>query len=343
MADDQDPLSCREVIQSLSRLSSANAIDVIRTVDLGGIPQVVSIKGKDHRNPVLLFVHGGPGTPLAPTAWMWQRPIEDFFTVVHYDQRGAGRSYRLTDTAKICSAMGIDQYVSDAVKLTQWLRSQLRVDQVVLAGHSWGTVIATKAVLQRPDLFSAYLGVGQVVNFQAAEEASFTWLCDEAQQRGDEDAIQELQSLVPYPGPGPLSLDKLFTQRQWVRKFGGFAAGRSDCDYFTFGEVTAMDYQGEELISTENGNLLSSAMVMPQLREVDFTDLTHFPVPMLQFLGRHDWMTPASLVPPWLERMEAPRKGIEWFEDSAHMAMYEEPGHFLTALLRHLDVVPAHA
>jgi hypothetical protein len=79
------------VIKSLQRLSTPRAVDVTRVLHLGGVAQVVSIRGE----PVLVFVHGGPGTPLMPTAWMWQRPVEEFFTVVHYDQRapsGSGSS-----------------------------------------------------------------------------------------------------------------------------------------------------------------------------------------------------------------------------------------------------------
>lgn len=334
---DEEPLSCRDVIQSLSRISTPHAIDETRTVDLGGIPQVVSVRGADRSNPVLLFVHGGPGTPLAPTAWMWQRPIEEFFTVVHYDQRGAGRSHRLTESDTVRASMGVDHYVRDAVELTDWLRSELGVEQVVLAGHSWGTVIATKAVLERPDLFAAYLGVGQVVNFRAAEKASFEWVCAEARRHNDEQAVRELESLKPYPGEPPLDTGNLVTQRKWVAKYGGFAAGRNECDYFTQGEATSLDYQGENLSSAELGNVLSFEMIVPQLSEVDLTGVTHFPAPMVQFLGRHDQMTPAGLVPPWLDGMTAPHKAIEWFENSAHMAMYEEPGHFLTALQRHLE------
>ncbi|MEO8748840.1 MAG: alpha/beta fold hydrolase, partial [Allobranchiibius sp.] len=244
MADGEGALSCGDVIQSFLKLSTPGAIEETVTVELGGIPQVVTIRGADRSNPVLLFVHVGPGTPLAPTAWMWQRPIEDFFTIVHYDQRAAGRSHALTDPDTVRAAMRIKDYVHDAVHLTEWLCRKLGVDQVLLASHSWGTVIATKAVLARPDLFTAYLGVGQVVNFRAAEQSSFDWVLQEAHRHRDEHAIQELQSLMPYPGEGPLDAQKLITQRRWVTTYGGYAAGRSDCDYFVYGEVTSPDYQG---------------------------------------------------------------------------------------------------
>jgi pimeloyl-ACP methyl ester carboxylesterase len=331
-----EPYSCVEVIRSLQKLSTPGAVDLTRVLDLGDVPQVVSVRGRDRANPVLLFVHGGPGTPLMPTAWMWQRPVEEFFTVVHYDQRGAGRSFRLSDPDDVRSMMHPAQYTRDAVQLVEWLRGELSTDRVVIAGHSWGTVIAIQAVLERPELFSAYLGIGQLVDFRAGERASFAWVRDEARRRGDDRAVKELEGITPYPGDGVLDMRKIIIERQWVQRYGGFAAGRADCDYFMYGDVISPDYSEQDRDSTTAGNALHGEVVLPQLTDIDFTDVTHFPVPIIQFLGRHDQMTPAGPVTEWMNRLTAPLKVVEWFEDSAHMLMYEEPGHFLSALLSYL-------
>lgn len=332
-------LSSTEVIHDLQKLVGANAVDQTSTVCLGAVLQVVSIRGRSRTNPVLLFIHGGPGTPLAPTGWMWQRPVEEFFTVVHYDQRAAGRSYRLCDADQVRATMTPDQYVSDAAELIEWLQLELGVDRVIVAGHSWGTVIATKLAQSRPELVSAYLGIGQIVDFYAGEQASYTWFCQEAKRRGDDGALAELESLAPYPGKKPLELEKFWIERKWIQRYGGFAAGRSDCDYFTHGDVTSLAYHDENRASSTDGNSLSLEVVLPQLLEVDFTHMTEFAVPVVQFLGRYDQMTPSRPVARWMEEINAPYAAVEWFEDSAHMPMYEEPGHFLTALIRHLQPV----
>lgn len=328
-----EPLNTSEIIHSLQRLTTPDATDWTAAVPLGGVPQVISVRGRRRSNPVLLFIHGGPGTPLAPTGWMWQRPIEESFTVVHYDQRGAGRSYQHTEPEFVRPAMTIDHYVQDAAELVEWLKAELVIDRVILVGHSWGTVVATTLAHQRPDLVEAYLGIGQVIDFRAGEKSSYAWLCNQAATREDGPAIEELEALAPYPGEQPLDWDKMSIHRKWVERYGGFAAGRSDCDYYTQGEFTSLDYQGENLRSTTEGNQLSLEIVLPQLFNVDLTDLIRFDVPIIQFLGRHDQMTPTEPVTRWMADVTAPRTEIEWFEDSAHMLMYEEPGHFLTALV----------
>jgi pimeloyl-ACP methyl ester carboxylesterase len=338
VADDGD-LSCVEVIASLQRLSTPEAVDITRVLPLGGVPQLVSIRGRNRNNPVLLFVHGGPGTPLMPTAWMWQRPVEEFFTVVHYDQRGAGRSFQLSDPGEVRATMRPAQYARDAVELVEWLRGELAVDRVVIAGHSWGSVVATQAVLERPDLFSAYLGVGQVVDIRAGERDSYAWVCAEARRRADLRAIEELDAIAPYPGEDGLDLQKLIVEREWVERYGGFAAGRADCDYFTYGEVAFPGFSDEDRASTEAGNALHAEVVLPQLADVSFADVADFPVPIIQFVGRHDQMAPAGQVTRWMAGLTAPIKVVEWFEDSAHMPMYEEPGHFFTALLDHVHPI----
>jgi pimeloyl-ACP methyl ester carboxylesterase len=335
VADDED-LGAVDVIESLQRLTTPGAVDVTRVVRLGGVPQFVSIRGRNRQNPVLVFVHGGPGTPLMPTAWMWQRPVEEFFTVVHYDQRGAGRSFALTDPDDVRATMRPARYTQDAIELVEWLREELGVDRVVLAGHSWGTVIATRAVVERPGLFSAYLGVGQVVDFRANERDSYAWVGAEARRRGDARAIEELDAIAPYPGDGEVDLRKVIVERDWVRRYGGFAAGRSDCDYYLYGDAASPGCSEQDRASSEAGNALHAEVVLPQLPEVSLTDVTSFPVPIVQFAGRHDRMTPTGPMTRWMDDLTAPAKVVEWFEDSAHMPMYEEPGHFLTALLTHV-------
>jgi pimeloyl-ACP methyl ester carboxylesterase len=324
------------VIADLNRITSPTGIDETRVVELGGVPHVVSIRGRRRDNPVLLVVHGGPGTPLAPTAWMWQRPVEEYFTVVHYDQRGAGRTFALTSPDVIEPTMFLAQYVADLIDLATWLRGELKADSVAVCGHSWGTALATLAVVARPDLFSVYVGVGQLVSMAANESASWRWVRDEAGRRGLADAMAELDALQPYPGDPAGLLEKITVERGWVQRLGGFGAGRDGCAFFMDGDVLSPDYSKEDRDALQAGNELTAKVVLPQLADLDLRHVTSFPIPMVQLLGRHDAMTPPGPVDEWLACLEAPSLVVEWFEDSAHMAMYEEPGRFLVALLTHV-------
>lgn len=132
------PPSARDVVGDLSRLPNPESVDRQEILPLGGVPQFVSIRGRDRGNPVLLVCHGGPAGPLTPTAWMWQRGLEDYFTVVSYDQRASGKSVPLSDLKAVDGALTLDHYVGDAVELIDWVRDQLDVEKVAFFGHSWG-------------------------------------------------------------------------------------------------------------------------------------------------------------------------------------------------------------
>jgi len=127
------------------------------------------MRGQDKRNPLLLFVHGGPASPMAPVAWMFQRPLEEYFTVVQYDQQASGKTCVANDTARLGNTIRIAQYMSDVLELTEFLRQKYGKGKVLLVGHSWGTVVGMQAALQRPDLFYAYVGIGQVISTRENE------------------------------------------------------------------------------------------------------------------------------------------------------------------------------
>ena len=130
---------------------------------------------------------------------------------------------------------------------------------------------------------------------------------------------------------------KLAIHRSWVGRYGGFAAGRSDCDYFLDGSTVSPDLSATDRAHIDLGNILSAEMLVPHLMDITLSTITQFPIPIIQFQGRHDQMTPAAPVEFWMNSLTAPSKHIEWFEHSAHMPMYEEPRHFLTALLAHIQ------
>ncbi|GAB3769432.1 alpha/beta fold hydrolase [Microlunatus parietis] len=322
------------IISELSRLTTPYAIEETRIVELGDSPQVVSLRGRDRRNPVLIMVHGGPGTSLSATSWMWQRPLEESLTIIQYDQRGAGRSFRHDDPDRLRDALSLDHCAWDTIELAELITAEFGIEQVLLAGHSWGTAVATRAALLRPDLFAAYLGVCQIASTAAGEAESWRWARAEADRRGDRAAAAELDAIAPYPES--FSRETLIIERRWVSRFGGMAAGRADSLYFDDGESVAPDWSAADQESARAGREFLAQHLLPRFIEIDFTMITEFPIPIMVFLGRHDYVTPTAPALAWLDRLAAPAKIIEWFDDSAHLPMYEEPGHFLTAVLEHL-------
>ena len=142
-------------------ITAPNGIDQGRYVEIGGIEQWITIRGEDRRNPVLLFLHGGPGDATNPWGYAGFRSWLKVFTVVQWDQRGAGRTMG-RNGAPLAAAITIPRMTQDGIELAELLRKTLQKDKIIIVGHSWGSILGVFMAKARPDLFYAFVGTGQV-------------------------------------------------------------------------------------------------------------------------------------------------------------------------------------
>ena len=335
----------RELIADLGRIVAPEGVQEGYAVEIGGIRQWVNVRGQDRDNPMVLFVHGGPASPVIPTLWQFQRPLEEYFTVVNYDQRGAGKTLTLNPEAAVADTLHIQRYVDDAIALAEHLRTRYHKRKLVLMGHSWGTVVAMHAALKRPDLFHAYVGMGQVINVRTNEQVSFDYGLRTARERGNAEAVREMESIAPYPGDQPITRERIVIARKWPQFYGGLTAYRDSSTYFFQGPRLSPDYDDAARCAINAGSVLTLGRLLDEFLQVDFTGVKRFPIPVVMFMGRHDYTTPSEPTAAWLAQVQAPYKRGVWFEHSAHMMPWEEPGKTLASLLEHVRprVVAAEA
>ena len=323
----------REIIRSLDTIVNPNGIQENFQTKIGGIEQSVYVRGQNKNNPIIIFVHGGPGSPMAPEAWAFQRPLEEYFTIVQYDQRASGKTFLNNDTLNLARTLTIDQYANDLIQLTDFIRKKYDKKKVILVGHSWGTIVSMTAVLKQPDLFYAYVGIGQVINTMDNERISFEYALKEAQKRHDTIAISELQSIAPYPGNQPLTVKRILIARKWAQYYGGLAAFRHNTDFYFMLPYLSPLYSKSEVDGIDKGTYFSLPKLLPQLLSVNFKSVKKFPIPVFMFMGRHDYTTPSEPTSEWLSQVKAPIKEGVWFENSAHLIPIEEPGKMLITLV----------
>ncbi|UVO50867.1 alpha/beta hydrolase [Sphingomonas sp. SUN019] len=331
-----DPYAAsRAIIGDIGRIVTPDGVQDDFAVTLGGARQAVNVRGADRANPILIFVHGGPGAVEMPVAWSFQRPWEDFFTVVQWDQRGAGKSYPLNDPAAIAPTMTLERYRDDAIELIDVLRARYGKRKVLLLGHSWGSAVGLAVAAKRPDLLHAYIGMGQVIDFRENERVGFAWTLQQARARQDAEAIAALQVLAPYPRPEPLEIAKSDGWRKYAVRYGALAAGRDNADFYFHAPRLSPDYTPADRKAWSDGSAFSVATLWPRLDKVSFARLDRLKTPVILLLGRHDYTVPAPIADAWMKQLRAPAKTTVWFEHSAHLMMVEEPGRTLKALLDH--------
>ncbi len=322
----------RALVADLNRIVSPNGVQESFIATLGGARQYVSVRGVDRRNPILLYVHGGPASVELPISWSFQRSWEDFFTVVQWDQRAAGKSFLLNDPALVGPTLTPDRYRDDAIELIDLLRKRYGQRKIFLLGHSWGSVVGLSVAAKRPDLLYAYIGMGQLINFRENERASYATVLDQARRDRNAPAVRELEAIAPYPGSGDLDVAKTAIERKWSVYYGGLAAGRRDGDFYTHLGRLSPEYGLADRKAWDASSDFTMKTLWPKLAEISFDDLRTLDVPIILLLGRHDTTTPPEIASTWLQRLKAPSKTAVWFENSAHLPMIEEPGKMLEIL-----------
>ena len=293
-------------------------------VPIGDIDQWIQFGGAPDA-PILLYLHGGPGGTSVPVAAAW-RPWEEHFTVVHWDQRGAGRTFARNGEAG-CGRLSIRRMVTDGLEVVEFLAAHLGRRKVVVVGHSWGSVLGIHMVRQRPELFAAYVGTGQLVNKRRNEELNYRRQLAQAQSCGNTEALAALRTI----GPPPFSdRDALKVLRQWADVL---ADGDGDSVQPRPTPI-APDYSRDEVPDLMRGAEFSRRELYEELETVDLTSLgLTFDLPFFLFHGTCDQATPIEPAQEYWAAIEAPHKEFVRFEGCHHFVVFNRPRDFLGELV----------
>jgi len=317
----------RAAIASSQTIGPAG-INELKTVNIGGIPQWISVRGSNRANPILLFLHGGPGSPMMPESWTFQRPWEDFFTVVQWDQRGAGKTFSAAGR-RPDKSMTIGEMESDTEQLITFLRKTYNKRKIFLLGHSWGSILGVMVAQRHPEWLYAYVGVGQVVNGQENEIVGYRETLAEAEKTGNQKAIRALKALAPYPNPDGLTpMSKVLQERKWDVVLGGMVYGQTRNDVSGIWALSPQ-YTDYDDVSARLGEISSVEILLPQMEKVNFNNVTRFKCPVFIFAGAQDRTTPEVLAHQYYERIQAPEKKFFEIPRAAHYVVTEAQGQVL--------------
>ena len=304
------------------------SIAVLEKVELGGLEQWITIRGVDVTNPVLLWLHGGPGSPQMPLAHHLDARLEQAFVVVHWDQRGAGKS-NPGDFDE--SSMRLERYVDDALELIAYLRGRLGHERIVLLGHSWGTQLGIELVAAHPELFDAYIGVSQVVDHDRATVIARDWLHSTIDPVKPPDDLRTLEA-IEIPARRHSEYRVL---AQLVDAYGGnfdvpitrLAGIVARAPEYVVGDylrlLRGMNRGGGPM---HDGGIMTNPDVISTIPTLE--------VPATFFSGAGDYNTPLALVQAYTEVLDAPHVELVVFERAAHLPFLAEPERFVDEVIR---------
>ena len=318
-----------------ARPPASGGINRLEQVELGGVRQWISIRGTDIHNPVLLFLHGGPGSANLAKLRQQVPELEQHFVVVNWDQRGAGKSGSIGfDYSKL----SVKQMVSDAHELVTYLEFRFGVEKIYLMGFSWGTVIGLSLADQYPEDFHAYISISQLVNVADGERLSLEYVQQMAGEAGNMRAVAQLAGI----DPAYHSTDwfrQITTERKWLLQYGGVYHTATSYSHEILSMLKAHEYSLAEVASWPGRSSASLKQMWSELMGVNFSETVpnvHFPIYF--FVGRFDYNAPGQLTQAYFNQLDAPAgKRLVWFDNSAHDLFFDEPDKLVQETLAVLD------
>jgi pimeloyl-ACP methyl ester carboxylesterase len=285
---------------------------------LGGLDQWVMIRGESVANPALIMLHGGPGLSETSLFRYFNAPLEKRFTLVYWDQRGAGKSFR-RDIPR--SSMTVEQFVADLDELVDAVCGRLGKTKVAIFGHSWGSVLKPLYAARFPDKVEAYIGSGQIGDWAAAESATYAFAVAEAERLGKRSAVKKLRAI----GPPPHTAESLWTQRTLLSRLEGRMRPRA---LWKLGRAALAGQESSifDLPSALRGFRFSLDAMWAAVSRLNLIELApNLRMAVLFFLGRHDHWVPAEVSLAYIDALTAPRRSSSGSRNPATSRSWASP------------------
>jgi pimeloyl-ACP methyl ester carboxylesterase len=291
---------------------------------INGVQQGMFIEGSDTGNPVLLFLHGGTAMPEYFLSRKYPTGLERHFTVCWWERRGAGLSY---DPNIPPETMTLEQWISDTIEVTDYLRSRFGKEKIFLMAHYGGSLIGLQAAARAPELYHAYIGVGQMSYQLKSEVMSYEYMLQQYRELGNQQMVRQLESApvtmtIPLPASYMKVRDKAMhglgvgTTRDMKSVMTGVFLASWLCREYTLGEKLAI-WRGK----FSSDRILWDRMIAVDLAKV----VQEAALPVYFFHGRYDYTVSYAMAKELLQGLQAPVKGFYTFDQSAHSPMFEEP------------------
>ena len=316
----------------------APGIDRMEMVEIGGIKQALYIRGQNADNPVILFLHGGPGNSMMPFLHMFQFEWENDFTVVHWDQRNVGKTCLANDSKVVLQTMTAERVLQDVHEVTKYVKQQLSKDKIIIMGHSWGTVLGTMAVQTYPEDYSAYIGISQVVKMADNERLGYKKTLEMAKTAGNQKDIRALEAVAPYPPLeyGPDYMTNLMTVRTYQSKYGlsinmdlGTIIRILAAPYYSTNELkSSFIFKGADMFDGQ-GDVIRFLMEEADVRNYG----ADYQVPVYYIMGGNDYNSPYLLAKAFFDEIVSPDKQIFSIPNADHLPFLSRKAEFDRILL----------
>lgn len=326
------------------RITSQNGIQESTYLDVNGIQHYVQIRGKDKSNPVILFLHGGPASPMGYVSPYYQSDLEDEYTFINYDQRGCGRTYYANDDG--AQDLSIEQLEQDLDAIVDYVLKRFEQKQIIIMGHSWGTILGTLYIQEHPEKVSSYIGVSQIVSMYSGKLSIAKKVQSLAKGQSEEDAvllaklINRMETTVSYE---EMNWNDLSQMVGLSAKYLSVEGERSSLQQMWLGLTSPyMNFTDMRWFIKQMNMSEFSEMEKPLMKyaffDFNLETMSHnYEVPVYYIAGEGDYSVPQDEVERYYHSISAPNKGFYLLENVGHSMFIDDPSEFSRTVREILD------
>ena len=304
-------LIIRFIGQKINDRTPKGGINESMYIDINGSKQWISIYGQNKDNPVLLYLHGGPGASTSSYDYAFTRKWADVYTVVTWDQRNCGKSYSPDQNN---TELTYELLMNDGVQMTEFILEHLGKDKITLLGHSWGTYFGCNLAMEYPEYYEAYIGTGQLVDFYenetAFKEESAKWVADD----------DEGKTLWDKLTVGDFSTE-YYAARNAIMDRYGYSLFADGTDYnLTAAQIFNPYYSLSDFINYINSDftVYDNFLKSYEFGRFSLSGRTEYMIPYYNVNGNNDYQTNHRIAMPYFDSVEAPSKKMYIMENATH-------------------------
>ena len=315
-------------------ISTNNEISDLISLSLNGYEQKILIEGKSRTLPVVITLHGGPGTPI-PFSVGCRGLFPEFtdnFIMVYWDQLGCGINNCIID-----DAFSIDDFVKMTEDLIKEIKKRFVDNKILIFSTSWGSILSAKLLERNPNAVDGVIASGQIIKN--------VFLCEEVMNELDKSKISRKKMdkirTVTVDNYSGKDLQLISTSlRKYTNAYQNKSGAKAPMGSIIKGLLTSPDYKFKDFKAIMVNGYMKNNSLWKEILRIDLSEiLGGVEIPYLLLQGDTDIVASTQTAKSLVSNCNNPNLRIQVISNTGHMPGVEMMEALMRVLKETADVL----